>query len=299
MAQFDPPRPPSRFVATPGMFRLLLALLLVGAIACGDDVLANEPPFFGTAFISPDIITASDPTSLRGVEYVGRGRRRVYDRRVGAWETVEVFLFDVEYAGQPAVEYQVNLEFETRAAARAQVDVYAPEVGRLPAVLLSRLIDVEIHAGKGVFGGNRIGTIHIHTEQGASYARGGFLEEVLFHEGVHVSLEADHENAPGWRSAQAADGQFISTYARDHPTREDLAESILAYFAVRIRPGSLSPSDRAAILSTIPHRLDYLDRQRFDWSPFGTPVPALPAAGVAMLVALLLWLPVIRRWRAR
>ena len=55
---------------------------------------------------------------------------------------------------------------------------------------------------------------------------------MLFHEAAHVSLDVDHTDSTGWRAAQAADGEFISTYARDLPDREDVAESVSPYFAV-------------------------------------------------------------------
>ena len=67
----------------------------------------------------------------------------------------------------------------------------------------------------------------------------GFTEEVMFHEAAHTSLDVAHANAPGWREAQRADGGFISTYARDNPDREDIAESILPYFAVRVHTGRI------------------------------------------------------------
>ena len=41
-------------------------------------------------------------------------------------------------------------------------------------------------------------------------------------------------------SAQETDGVFISDYARDFPDREDIAESVLPYFAVRYRPERLA-----------------------------------------------------------
>ena len=83
--------------------------------------------------------------------------------------------------------------------------------------------------------------------------RDGFLEEVLFHEAAHVSLDIDHADDPGWRAAQTADGEFISTCARDFPTvkrgRERLA--VLRGFAVRFRPGRLTVEQRAVIEATI------------------------------------------------
>jgi len=56
---------------------------------------------------------------------------------------------------------------------------------------------------------------------------------------------------------------FVSTYARDNPGREDVAESILPYFAVRRRSARLGDADRTAILAAIPNRLEYFDRQGF------------------------------------
>ena len=226
------------------------------------------PPYAGTVFITPDVLGPSDPTSLRGVTYAGRGQREIYDRRPDRRITVNAYLFTARYAGQE-LEFQVNPEFGSREAARAEVDTYAPALGRLPAVLLSGAREVEINAGKELFGGNGFsGSFLIHTDQGREYIRNGFLEEVFLHESGHVSLDLAHANSVGWRAAQEADGVFISDYARDFPDREDIAESILPYFAVRYWPERLSEADRAAILAAIPNRLAYFDEQGFDMSPY-------------------------------
>ena len=218
------------------------------------------PPFEGTAFLSPRLIDSSDSSSLMNVTYAGRGMREVFDRRVDRWVTVEAYLFDARY-GWGTVEFQVNPEFGSVDAARAEVDTYAPVLGRLPAFLMTNAREVEINAGVELFGGNANGSFLIHTGQGRIYRDDGFLEEILFHEAAHVSLDARHASATGWRSAQAADGVFVSTYARDNPDREDVAESILPYWAVRQRSGRLRETDRTAILAAIPNRLEYFDRQ--------------------------------------
>ena len=83
----------------------------------------------------------------------------------------------------------------------------------------------------------------------------------FLHEGGHISLDLAHVNSAGWRAAQEADGVFISDYARDFPEGEDIAESILPYFAVRYRPERLTEADRSAILAAIPNRLVYFDEQ--------------------------------------
>jgi len=274
--------------------RWMLCVLVVSA-----PLAAAAQPFERTVFISPNVLTAADPTSLIGIQYTGRGERVIYDRRFDAWVTVNAYLFQVSYeqaarrpepgrtAGQ--LEFQVNPEFGSPEAAQVEVEAFAPALGRLPLVVIARLADIHVNAGDESFGAGVSGLAHsitIHTGYGHRMSGEGFLEEVLFHAGAH-SLDEQHADSAGWRAAQEADGAFISAYARDNPDRGDLAESLLAYFAARIVPGRFSEADRAAIEATIPHRLAYFDDQSFDWSPFGTPVPALPAGAAAILVALL------------
>ncbi len=222
----------------------------------------GRPPFEGTAFISPRLIDSSDPSSLMDVTYAVRGMREFWDRRAERWVTIEAYLFDVRY-GWGAVEFQVNPEFGSADAARAEVDAYAPALGRLPAFLMTNAREVEISAVDAVFQGNEAGILHIYTGDGEELIRNGFLEEVLFHEAGHASLDRHHKNSAGWRQAQDTDGVFISQYARDHPDSEDVAESILPYFAVRHRPERLTDADRSAILTAIPNRLLYFDEQGF------------------------------------
>ncbi len=60
-------------------------------------------------------------------------------------------------------------------------------------------------------------------------------------------------------AAQEADDRFISTYAEDFPDREDIAESIVPYIAVRYRSDRISEQLRSTILDAIPNRIDYFD----------------------------------------
>ena len=252
------------------------------------------PPFQGTVFITPDVLGPSDPTSLQDVAYTGRGERTIFDRRVAAWIPVDAYLFDVRYSGG-TLEFQVNPEFGSVDAARAEVDAYAPPIGRMPVALVSGLTYVTINAGTELFGAAVGGSLHggviIHTGQGAEYSRDGFLEEVLFHEAGHVAFDPGHANASGWRTAQNADRVFISEYARDHPGREDVAESILPYFAVRYRPDRLSEADSLAILTAIPNRLIYFDEQGLDMSPYTATASPAPVPEPSSFQPLRIWRP--------
>lgn len=227
----------------------------------------GEPPYSGTVWVTPDILGPSDPTSLGSVTYAGRGVRDVYDRRVNMFVTVDAYLFEAQF-GEQTVEFKVNPELGSQQAAREQVDRFAPAIGQLPAVLLSAVRQVDVNAGEGLPGGSAYsGTLLIHTDDDAVHlaVREGFLEEVFLHEAAHAAFDSKWDD-PGWRSAQRADGVFISEYARDFPDHEDIAESFWAYFALRQRPDRLTTEERWFMMTTIPNRLAYFDEQQYDMS---------------------------------
>ena len=216
-----------------------------------------DPPFHGTASLDPDIIIPSDPTDFVGLEPAGRGERFVYDRR-HEWITIQAYLFDVTFANGLSAEFQVNPEFRTWTEAEAVARAYAPAIGQIPLALREDMDAVWIHRGDEPFGGgNR--ALTVHTDRGEQYRQRGILPEIFVHEGVHMSLDSAHADASGWLAAQAADPTFISTYARDHPGREDLAESFSAWLAVRHRLDRITEGMADTITSAIPHRLAYFD----------------------------------------
>ena len=223
------------------------------------------PPFAGTIFIDPDIITPADPTTFVSLTPAGQGARTMFDRRVDTWITVDAHLFDAVFSDGLTTEIQVNPEFGP-GAALIEAETYAEALGRLPTALREDMETVWIHRGVQLFGGGN-NNVLIHTGQAALYEADGILEETLVHEAAHTSLDADHASAPGWLAAQTADGVFISTYAQDFPHREDIAETFVPYLAVRYRPDRVSESLRRTILEAIPNRIAYLDALGLDMTP--------------------------------
>ena len=219
----------------------------------------SDPPFSGTIFIDPDIITDADPTTFHGLSYAGQDMRTMFDRRVNDWVQVNAFLFNAEYEDGMQIEFQVNPEFGSSENALTPVEFYAPIIGRLPRALRVEVETSWIHMGDELFGGGN-NNLLIHTGSIAQgYIQDGILEEVFVHEGAHTSLDASHANTPGWLAAQQADGEFISEFARDFPNREDIAESFLVYVAVRFRSGRISTELENTIRSTIPNRINYFE----------------------------------------
>jgi predicted outer membrane repeat protein len=250
----------SRGFRCPSIFGKWLLIVLAGHSGFA------APPFSGTIFIDPDIITASDPTTFISAPYAGQGLRLMFDRRVNNWVTLNVYLFNATFSDGLTSEIQVNPEFGTSALAGVEATKYGTVIGRLPTVLRSNVQTVVIHKGTEPFGGGNNGLL-IHTGQGDLYAADGILEETLVHEAAHASLDGPHAAAPGWLAAQAADPEFISTYARDNPTREDIAESYLPWLAVRYRQNRITPALANTIIAAIPNRLAYFDQRNFDLYP--------------------------------
>src|SRR5262249_49389181 len=144
---------------------------------------------------------------------------------------------------------------------------FAPVIGQLPNVLRSNVRTVWIHQGVQPFGGGS-NSLTIHTGQADLYAAEGILQETLIHEACHASLDDGYENAAGSLAARRADPGFISTYARDYPAREDIAESFLPWFAVRYRANRISAELANTIRTTIPNRMAYFDDQHFNMFPY-------------------------------
>ena len=249
-----------------------LLVLGLGVAACGGNdaplgTVSLPPPFPGTIFIDPDIITSSDRTTLESLSVAGQGSRTMFDRRVNDWITVDAYLFMASFDDGLTAEIQVNPEFDS-VLALSEAQKYAEVIGRLPTSLRAEVETVWIHLGTEPFGGGN-NTLLIHTGQAALYEADGILEETFVHEAAHTSLDAAHAFAPGWLAAQAADDRFISTYARDNPGREDIAETLVPYLAVRYRSDRISQSLANTILQAIPNRIDYLDNLSLDMYPIG------------------------------
>ena len=244
---------------------LTLSLFLTTATC-----LAQQPPYSGTIFIDPDIITATDSSAYQSVTYTGQGMRTVYDRRVTNWVTINAYLFDVIWNDGLTSEAQINPEFGSVAAATVEAEKYAWSIGQLPTCLRVDVDEIWIHLGTEPFGGGN-NSILIHTGQSTRYEADGILEETLVHEASHTSLDAAHAASAGWLNAQNLDPTFISTYARDNPTREDIAESFLTWLMVRHRRASISQQDYDAITQAIPNRLTYFDNMPCDLFPMVIP----------------------------
>lgn len=218
-----------------------------------------QPPYSGTTFLDSGVLTADDPSTFVQVIANGVGSRQMFDRRAsngaGDWVVVDALLFNAFYTDGETIEIQVNPEFSA-SDAEVKANFYGHTIGQMPALLRIDVQTVWIHKGDKPFGGGN-NNILIHTDSPGYH--GEWLEETIYHESCHTSLDSRLASSTQWLSAQALDAEFISTYARDNPTREDVAESCLMHFVLRNFPERISAEARATIESIIPNRLAVLD----------------------------------------
>ena len=239
----------------------------------------NRPPFDGTIFITGDIITSTDPSLFSEIEYKGTGSRQMFDRRNGgSFNNVEPYLFDTSFTDGLKTEIQINSEF-TLDEATIEATKYAFLIGQLPTALRKDVETMWIHKGIESYGGGN-NNLLVHTGQTERYESyiASIVEETLLHEATHTSLDSYHYPNGGWTQSGYSKGKgwieavendngcYISTYARDFPYREDLAELMPLYVAVRYFPERISSELRDKILSCNINRIRYLDSQNLDMS---------------------------------
>ena len=241
----------------------LPVVVLIGVLSSR---LHAAPPFHGTIFIDPDIITSSDPTTFKSVTPAGQANRRMFDRRGEKWTEENAYLFTARFDRGREIEIQVNPEFGSIQAAEVEAEKYTKVIGRLPTSLRANVETVWIHRGMKLFGGGNKNLL-IHTEQADQYTADGILEEALVHEASHTSLDPTHAVAATWIKAQQADREFISKYALENPKREDIAESYLPYLAIRYRKDRISDELAQKITRAMPHRIEYFDALSLDLYP--------------------------------
>ena len=246
------------------MLRFAICTLI--SLIAASAALAADPPYQSTIYISPGLIRETDPTAFQGLDNAGQHERLVFDRRPNAFITLSMYVFDARYDDGVLIEAQVNREFGSITAARREAERYARMVGQLPRAVRTGVKTLTIHGGDHPLGGGNHDVL-IHTDQAERSMQGGFLEEELMHNAANASLTAAHGAAPAWLEAQRADGNFISTHARDYPEWVDAGESFSAYFAARHRADRVPASTVRRIEHTIPNRIAYFAAQQLDMYP--------------------------------
>ncbi len=275
---------------------LLVALAAICVVLSPTKEAAAGASKIGTVWESSSVITPSDSSActVSAAETPRDDRTMNENGPYALARSANAWIFNASCdGGANTFEIRVHPDFTTQQDAATEAEKYGKAAGRLPKVLRSGtdktkgIRTLAIHKGSHLWhASSRLGRISTYTELTSD----AYIEEVMFHEAAHVSLDKEVKSDSKWLAAQKADGAFISSYAKDNSASEDVAESFLAYFSARYVPTRIDSDWKDPILQTIPNRIAYFDAllSAGDMKPFtAAPVKkvALPSVSVAAKAA--------------
>ena len=234
----------------------------------------TDPPFAGTLWELPDLISSSDYTVYSTSIYEGIETRLFYDNAILDFINYPAHIFKINFGDGLSVDFEIYSEFSEQEAISIE-QKYAPIVGQLGKELRKDIKSIEFLKGDSVASAQRSNdlsyaniTFHIDWLNNTVETRpdGDKTEELLIHESTHLSIDPYVYNQQGWIDAVNLDNNYISTYAKENPDTEDVAENFQAYIAVKYFPERISNSLRDTILSVCLNRFKYFDSLNFDLS---------------------------------
>ena len=233
-----------------------------------------EPPFGGTMWDLPDLITSSDYTIYSTSSYQGIETRLFYDKSIPDFINYPAHIYKVNFGDDLSIDFEIYTEFTQEEAGNIE-QKYAPLIGQLGKDLRRNIKSFEFPKGEEVASAQRsddlnYANITFHTDWLTNLVEtrpdGDKTEELLIHESAHLSIDPYVYGQQGWNDAVNLDGNFLSTYAKDNPDSEDVAETFQAYIAVKFFPDRISNSLRDTILSVCLNRFKYFDSLNLDLS---------------------------------
>ena len=220
-----------------------------------------------------DIINKKDYTTYKGIKFIKKEKKKTVDGRLGdhskKYEAI-FYIFEAEYSNNDNIKIFVNSEFGNNEKIAKEAIKYSKMLGQVPNYLRKELQWVIIHGPwidkakcTCMWYAIRNKGIYIHTEMVPEQQQ----QEVLIHELAHVTIDSlyyNSANQPVWQQAQKKDLNYISGYAKKKPNVEDIAESVVAWVAVRCKKNRISKSIYKSIINSIPNRLNILDNLIFN-----------------------------------
>ena len=230
----------------------------------------------GSIWIDKDIITKKDPSLFISIKFIKEKKIEWYDQRNYKKNKkqyqiqqqkifYDVYIFRASFKNSNDILIRVNKEFKTKEKAEKQASIYAYIYGQMPNFLKQNAKTLTIHKGNFAWMGGYEDII-IYTNLSKA-----FKEEAMFHELTHVSLDykfaggSVDENA--WRNAILQDKYYLTRYAYDYFYEEDLAETVLWWFATKCKPSTISKKNYDRVIKHLPNRFKYLDQQKYDFNP--------------------------------
>ena len=220
-------------------------------------------PIYPNSVVSNDheFIKTSDESAYACVVYQSTARAQMPDSRTNRLFADGVFIFEARYRDGTSVELWAHPDFQTKENALVSVEPVAQAVGKLPTFMRSKLDHVVVHEGDRTAYSEHLGRFFVvYSDNIQTRINNHDLEETVFHESVHATLDHPLRDSQEWKGVQLADGAFITEYAKDNPETEDMAESALFAWAMIMHPGRLPDSVEASVREIMLYRLTYFEK---------------------------------------
>jgi len=242
-----------------------IVMLLTGCLSLVATTItsaAGAAPLYPNSVVSNDheFIATSDESAFACLVFEGRRTAEMPDKRSDQLMAKKTFIFTAHYTDGTSVGLWAHLKFKTEAKALESVAPAAEAVGKLPTFMRRTLDHVVIHRGdETAFGEGEGHFFVLYSENIKTRIRNHDLEETVFHESVHATLDSKYAGSKTWLKAQKADGDYITKYAKRLPKKEDMAESALFAWTMIMHPGRLSADVEARAREIMPNRMAFFE----------------------------------------
>lgn len=224
---------------------------------------ATAEPLFPNSVVSNDLefLTTEDESAFYCLKYFGTDTREMPDKRHEELMASGVHDFEAWFNDGTTIGIWIHPDLGDQVTAETVVRRVAGPLGRLPSFMRERLRHVVIHDGDETAFAEDAGRFFVlYNDNIARRLQTNDLEETVFHEAVHATLDIPFSASPRWLAAQREDGDFVTDYAKSKPDGEDLAETALFAYAYHQHPDRLPDAIRMKLEHTIPNRLAFLEK---------------------------------------
>ena len=173
---------------------------------------AASAPLYPNSVVSNDLefIKTSDQSVFTCLSYDGTRRAEMPDKRSDTLFANGTFIYTARYKDGTSIELWAHPDFGSQSAAMASVEPVAQAVGKLPTLMRSKLDHVVVHEGdETAFAEDKGHFFVLYSDNILMRIRNHDLEETIFHESVHATLDNKYVRSRNWRRAQEADGDHI------------------------------------------------------------------------------------------
>lgn len=169
------------------------------------------------------------------------------------------YVFEMRFRDGVVLPIWVSERVKSVAGARKLVQQVSGPLGKLPTLLRSKLNHVVIQDGNSTANAEDKGHFFVLYDKNMQIRiANNDLEETVFHEAMHASIQLKHLKKSAWRKAVRKDKGFVTEYARTN-AQEDFAESALFAYTLLRNPERLPKDVALAVRKIMPNRLAYFD----------------------------------------